>query len=137
MEADMGTRADFYIGRGETAEWLGSIGWDGYPDGIDAEVLTASSEDGFRAAVSKFIAERNDTTLPSNGWPWPWKDSGTTDYTYAFDGKVFASSFGYEWFDPTQPEPESNGPKVAIFPDMSGRSNFTLGPRSGVIVVAA
>lgn len=27
----MGTRADFYIGRGENAEWLGSIAWDGDP----------------------------------------------------------------------------------------------------------
>jgi hypothetical protein len=30
----MGTRADFYVGRGETAEYLGSIAWDGYPDGL-------------------------------------------------------------------------------------------------------
>jgi hypothetical protein len=29
----MGTRADFYVGRGETAEWLGSIAWDGNPGG--------------------------------------------------------------------------------------------------------
>ena len=30
----MGTRADFYIGKGTDAEWLGSIAWNGYPDGI-------------------------------------------------------------------------------------------------------
>lgn len=30
----MGTRADFYVGVGEQAEWLGSIAWDGNPEGI-------------------------------------------------------------------------------------------------------
>ncbi len=28
----MGTRADFYVGLGEQAEWLGSVAWDGNPD---------------------------------------------------------------------------------------------------------
>lgn len=32
----MGTIADFYVGRGPKAEWIGSIAWDGYPDGIVA-----------------------------------------------------------------------------------------------------
>ena len=26
----MGTRADFYLGEGSAAEWLGSVAWDGY-----------------------------------------------------------------------------------------------------------
>lgn len=30
----MGTRADFYVGRGPDAEWIGSTAWDGYPDGF-------------------------------------------------------------------------------------------------------
>jgi hypothetical protein len=30
----MGTRADFYIGCGRDSEWIGSIAWDGYPDGL-------------------------------------------------------------------------------------------------------
>ena len=41
----MGTRADFYIGRGATAEWIGSIAWDGYPDGIPAPILEATDDD--------------------------------------------------------------------------------------------
>ncbi len=31
----MGTRADFYTGRGQTAQWLGSIAWGGYPVGTE------------------------------------------------------------------------------------------------------
>lgn len=94
----MGTRADFYIGRGENAEWIGSIAWDGYPDGIDGAVRTAKTEEDFRQAVMKFFADRDDVTLPAAGWPWPWEDSRTTDYAYAFDGgQVYYSGFGHEW----------------------------------------
>jgi len=133
----MGTRADFYIGRGESAEWLGSIAWDGYPEGIDAPVTEASTEDGFRNAVLNFAAGRDDYTAPEQGWPWPWDTSHTTDYAYAFDeGKVWASCFGGEWFDATRPDdhPESND-NPAVFPDMSARKATTVGRRSGVIVL--
>lgn len=95
----MGTRADFYVGRGPEAEWLGSIGYDGYPGGIGKEVLESTSEEGFRAAVAKFFAECDHHTEPSQGWPWPWNDSHLTDYSYAFDGnEVWCSSFGKPWF---------------------------------------
>lgn len=133
----MGTRADFYVGRGLGAEWLGSIAWDGHPDSIDATVIGAGSETEFRSAVADFLASRDDATLPDQGWPWPWSDSRTTDYAYAFDGKVMASRFGHKWFDVGEPEPESDSPESAVFPDMSERSRFTLGPRSGVIVFGA
>lgn len=33
----MTTRADFYVGVGPQAEWLGSIASDGYPSGVSAE----------------------------------------------------------------------------------------------------
>ena len=89
----MGTRADFYVGRGEKAEWLGSIAWDGYPEGVigregkrNTGLEAATSADEFRSAVAKFLSYRDDATLPANGWPWPWNDSNTTDYAYAFDG---------------------------------------------------
>jgi hypothetical protein len=134
----MGTRADFYVGRGEAAEWLGSIGWDGYPDGIDDAVKSATTLEEFQSALQHFVASREDWTKPDDGWPWPWDNSRTTDYAYAFDGgKVWASCFGHEWFDATQKEPDGNdaGRKTAVFPDMSGRKNVTLGRRSGVIVI--
>lgn len=132
----MGTRADFYVGRGPDAEWLGSIGFDGYPDGIDRPVLTAGTEDGFRIAVAMFFGPEDHATLPEQGWPWPWDDSGLTDYAYAFDGgRVWASSFGGAWFDPTQPEPEGAEEDVAVFPNMAARKRVTLGRRSGAIFI--
>jgi hypothetical protein len=149
----MGTRADFYVGRGPAAEWLGSIAWDGYPAGIDSTVFQAIDESDYRGLVSAFL-RREDGTTPDMGWPWPWDDSGTTDYAYAYDGgAIYGSSFGHEWFvvdlskinggeygdAQTDEEMEridserGSIPKVT-FPNMKDRANVTLGPRSGVIV---
>lgn len=141
----MGTRADFYVGRGEQAEWLGSIAFDGNPGAREASLLNAVTEADYRAAVeAEFIESRNHCTRPDQGWPWPWDDSRTTDYAYAFDGgKVHASCFGHAWFDPTAPIPEDEedadlkGGKVAVFPNMKSVAKPTLGKRSGCIVVGA
>lgn len=52
----MGTRADFYIGRGPDAEWLGSVAWDGYEwDAEDSDLMTAKTADEFRAAVAAIV----------------------------------------------------------------------------------
>jgi hypothetical protein len=138
----MGTRADFYVGHGEQAEWLGSIAWDGYPMGLtDTGILLARNEARFRVAVAEFIGARNDGTTPEQGWPWPWDNSLTTDYSYAFDsGVVYASCFGSAWWKATEPQPERDDddiPKVAVFPDMTTRKRVTYGSRSGVLIVTA
>lgn len=131
----MGTRADFYIGRGASAEWIGSIAWDAYPDGIAPAVLAATSVEEFTTALLVFVSDRDDFTSPEEGWPWPWKDSQTTDYAYAFeDGHVWVSSFGREWSEATGGEPSRDGTKTAIFPDMTSRQAVTFGERSGVMV---
>ncbi len=138
----MGTRADFYIGRTDQAEWIGSIAFDGYPSGIDHDafaVFRATTEDSYRAAVKAMFADRGDVTLPPMGWPWPWNDSGTTDYAYAFDGgTVYGSCFGAPWFEVRAGDPDDGtetGP-TPTFPDMSAYKNVAYGPRSGVIIVS-
>lgn len=132
----MGTRADFYVGRTEDAEWLGSIAWDGYPDGIEAKIREAVDEAEYRRQVGAFIGSREDGTKPEQGWPWPWDDSGTTDYAYAFDGgSVYGSCFGRPWFEAAGKEPDEPEGTRPTFPDMSERKVTTLGPRSGVIVI--
>lgn len=121
----MDERADFYVGRGETAEWLGSITWNGYPkalafesEGVELPVLgepevtvstfrslggtkalTATMEKTFREGVLELAASRSDFVVPAQGWPWPWPSSALTDYAYAFDSDaVYASHRGSEWF---------------------------------------
>ena len=133
----MGTRADFYVGRGADAEWLGSIAWDGCE--IPDSIRRAKDRGAYRKAVKRFLDGRDDATFPKDGWPWPWNDSGTTDYAYAFDGKrTYGCVFGGQWWS-AKKEPDMDtltGPK-AVFPDMKDKQRVTVGPRSGVIVISA
>ena len=134
----MGTRADFYVGRGANAEWLGSVAWDGYPEGFTRKLMRATTEEVYRAELARDFAGREDATEPANGWPWPWVDSNTSDYAYAFDdGKVWASHYGSPWFEAAHPPDDVDaleGP-APVFPNMEERQNVTLGKRSGLIVV--
>jgi hypothetical protein len=52
----MGTRADFYVGRGPEAEWLGSVAYDG-DTGSNAEepMLAAVEEAAYRQQRSGAI----------------------------------------------------------------------------------
>lgn len=133
----MGTRADFYVGKGKDAKWVGSIGWDGYPLGIPEKILKAKSLDAFKRNVATFVKNRPDGTLPKDGWPWPWEDSIGTDYAYAYDqGVVLACHFGSAWFNPLLEPPLSN-PKVdptVVFPNMKDKQKVTFGKRSGLMV---
>lgn len=146
----MGTRVDFYVGRGEEAEWLGSNAWDGYPDGVFRDSTLplpgTVTEEQWRAWVASYLDENKDSaTTPDMGWPWPWSDSCTTDYAYALDNEaVWGSNFGYTWFrvNPAdeswgQPTDDDDDEKVAVFPDMTARKAVTYGPRSGVMIFGA
>jgi hypothetical protein len=141
----MGTRADFYVQAPTGLEWLGSIAWDGYPDGIDAPVMAAKSADEFRAALTYFFAKRDDVTLPEQGWPWPWNTSDTTDYGYVLiEGRgVFYSGFGGEFYA-ADSEPDEDGEHMPAadvafeYPDMADRKNVARGSdRSGVMIFSA
>lgn len=161
----MGTRADFYLGRGQDAEWLGSVAWDGYPDGIDLTLaeqeemfpggpmtsahrpfpeaehpFRAETEQQWRDAIRRYFEHRDDVSLPADGWPWPWNDSAATDFAYTFeDGKVYASCCGGPWVQmPCTDEEAFEDPPgdTAVFPDMQDRKRVRLsGPASGLTVI--
>ena len=141
----MGTRADFYIGRGQTAEWIGSKGFDGYPNGMPIDLICAVTEQQFRDSLETF-QRKDDWTDPSQGWPWPWETSHTTDCIYAFDAEtVWFCWFGAEWTELSEYLSLSDKaieeldlpkqPKDA-FPDMSERQNVTFGQRSGALFLS-
>jgi hypothetical protein len=138
---EMGTRADFYVGRGKEATWIGSIAWDGYPEAIDHDVLWAGTKSEYLAAVCKFFSARDDVTLPADGWPWPWEDSNTTDCAYAFDKeKVWISWFGREWYLATEKQPEEDETQsyrrhYQEFPNMKEIMKVRLDKGSGLIVL--
>jgi hypothetical protein len=98
--------------------------------------------------VQLFGDRDNGPSPPEVGWPWPWEDSNTTDYAYAWDeGRVWITYFGHGWRTveevrayreaykaygqdetETAPEPEDIWPEdVQLeFPDMSERRNDDL-----------
>lgn len=132
----MGSRADFYIGKEPKVEnWLGSIAWDGYPDGIPKSILKADFKGDYKMAVLEFLRGREDATFPKDGWPWPWNDSNTTDYAYTFTlrDKVRASNFGSPWYDPNKPpkDIENLRGKAPVFPDMKDIKNVNFGDSPG------
>lgn len=93
----MGTRADFYVGKGKKAEYIGSCSMDGEPEFMPAGLMNARTEQEFRAAVAN-LPEWHRPWDIAFGWPWSWSNSYDTNYTYAFfDGEVFISFYGAEW----------------------------------------
>jgi len=140
----MGTRADFYIKSGDALtpnDWLGSIGYDGYPGGAPSGVARAGSEEEFRAAVEEIADTQRSYTDASEGWPWPWEDSLTTDYAYVWDGtRVACYCFGCAtdpFGDEATYERERQVGRVDIFPDMRALANVHLGGvKSGLIVIS-
>lgn len=150
----MATRADFYVGWGDGMRWVGSVAWDGYPSGTSASIdnygiLRARTEAEFLAGIAKMAEARDDFTAPEMGWPWPWADSSTTDFAYAFDGdRVYVSREDHDnnadWVEAaafeagplTEEQIEalpSCGP--ILFPDMTEVQNVNFGERSGVMFI--
>ena len=133
----MGTKADFYLGHGHNACWLGSIAWDGHPWKIPQEITNSKTEEEYRFAVKSFLNSREDASHGSSHWPWPWPNSHKTHYSYTFiDGNLLLSHYGGPWIDPADPQ----GWKFPInpkqdFPDMKDRRLSIIGERSGLVVV--
>lgn len=135
----MGTRADFYVGRGQDAVWIGSIAYDGHPTALPPEVRQADGEAAWRAHISDMLLIREDGIPPQDGWPWPWEDSCLTDFSYAWDeGKVWGCNYGGPWFTPCDVPPEDavfeRRPK-SEFPDMSkGKQHADMLRVSGLTI---
>lgn len=137
----MGTRADFYIKRAEEQEliWIASIAFDGYPDGIDHNVLDSKSIEEYLSNLQNFLKNRNDVTLRERGWPWPWSDSNTTDFAYCFvDGKVLTNNFGNGWhvFVDGQDNDEAERVWEHEFPNMDDIKNVRYDHGSGAIFIS-
>jgi hypothetical protein len=140
----MGTRADYYLGRGPKATWLGSTAFDGWPWGTPKPLIGVKTRRTYLKRLGQIASGKPDSfTHPEMGWPWPWDNSQTTDFAYAFDGGVvYMSHFGSEWAVATAEKPGEDyawppkGDPASMLPDMAGIKNVVLGgPRSGMIMV--
>lgn len=140
----MGTRADFYVKDRDSWEWLGSVSMDGGPRSLGWEAVTATTEVTFRGAVARVLSDPEVmSTFPDEGWPWPWEDSRTTDYAYAWDqvlGQVILSRFGRKWVTSNQylvnPDVVYEGEKMLAKEvlDMSGMPRGDVWGKSGLLV---
>lgn len=92
--------ADFYRGRGQNAEYLGSLVTAGAPEDIDVWERfqnlgdeSYSAED-FRDEVAEL---RGVTSDAPPAWPWRYASSADTAWAYVFDaGTVYVYRYGVE-----------------------------------------
>lgn len=154
----MGTRGDFYVGRGKDAEWIGSIAYDAFVDSIQRvskDLFISKTEKEFRGRVHQLLKGENyceHSTSPEQGWPWPWENSQTTDCPWAFfDGKVHQASRFYDpikkeydlsrrkcvWIDPLDPygPPLIVEPQEIEFPNMTHLQKIARDRRSGILLL--
>jgi hypothetical protein len=103
---------------------------------VPKPLLAVTSEEEFRHVLGG-ILESEDATLPYMGWPWPWDDSQTTDFSYAYDDGVWISCFGYRWDKPEDYDPDADDAvKTTVFPKFGGQEQkVDMGKRSGVMII--
>lgn len=136
----MGTYADFYVGRGPKARWVGSIDSDGQPENMPKEIRRASTARAFRAAVRFRLRKMNRSPLGGavvageGEWPHSWTNSAKSDFAYAFDrGLVYVSNFGGPWIPIAdlrrRPRKEDDSAVAVVFPEMTpGKGRARFGP---------
>jgi hypothetical protein len=131
----MGTRTDFYVDTGPTAEWIGSLQFGCHPDNLLKDwyghaALTARTPAAYRAATGQLLFTwavngLGATHPPRHGWPWPWNTSHCNDWIVTFadgdtangpdgdstgnvdSGVYMTAGGGYTWhrLDPDNPTP--------------------------------
>ncbi|MCP3800712.1 hypothetical protein NLX83_15700 [Allokutzneria sp. A3M-2-11 16] len=87
--------ADFYIGRGHDARWIGSLEGVASPRALaeteyGSDVLGCQTASDFDAWARQVMDDSGCPSTPSDqrpnrGWPWPYSSSRPTQWTYAFD----------------------------------------------------
>ncbi|MGW4830299.1 hypothetical protein ACWEOG_22125 [Amycolatopsis japonica] len=127
----MKNHADFYVGFGEEAEWLGSVAYHGtplelsiplYPERRTVDFFSPGGVADYRTQVTHVLngmstAEECLIASPSDGWPWLRENSGRWwAYTCDETGRVFASARGGPWFVPLPCASIDGGASVAEGP---------------------
>lgn len=112
----MGTRCDFYLGRGLTAKYLGSLGQDGWARELAPRFEGVTSETTFEQRLNALFEDRGHVSA-EYGWPWPWKDSEATGQVVAFDdGRVWCRHTSGFWAPISDPDMPGSTP--CVFADM-------------------
>lgn len=115
-------KADFYVGMGRDALWVGSVSKSGEIWDMSIDILIQVNKTMYEELAVEYI-NFYDGIVANHvcQWPWPWADSKMTDYSYIFMPeyeKVFMSMEGGDLLDPI---------KIMQGKDMI-ESNAHLGP---------
>lgn len=97
-------KADFYVGTGRGADWIGSVRKNGDVYHIPPELLLQINSVMFEELAIDFI-KATDGIVANHicEWPWEWTDSRMTDFSYLFIPeyeKVYVSMDGGDLLDP-------------------------------------
>jgi hypothetical protein len=103
MDAQM-ERADFYVGMGPEAKWLGSVSRCGEIWQVPLSLLIQVNQTMYEEAVAEYIdycqgIQGNHVCM----WPWDWADSRMTEYSYMYipqHEKIYMSILGGDLLDP-------------------------------------
>lgn len=125
-------KADFYIGLGEDARWLASIGDGGHPSEITREHdlfnldgdISDYTEDTFLRMVESIVDDAPDHVVTrwayrGDTWPHNYDTSAGTAFTYAWNnGCIHVFEKGY-----MVAQHYPNGARrPSVFPQMRGES---------------
>lgn len=99
-------KADFYVGMGPGAEWIGSVERCGEIWTLSRDILIQVSRMMYEESVLDYIRLCGGIVGDHIcKWPWDWDDSRMTEYSYIFipkRNKVYMSVMGDMLVDPIQ-----------------------------------
>jgi len=97
-------KADFYVGMGLEAEWIGSVPRCGEIVAISTPIFLQVNRVMYEELVLEYIKACEGVVANHIcQWPWEWMDSRMTDYSYFFVpelAKTFVSIQGGDLLDP-------------------------------------
>ncbi len=97
-------KADFYVGTGRKADWIGSVNRCGEIWAISTPILLQVNRTMYEEMVIEYINFCEGVVANHVcQWPWEWQDSRMTDYSYIFvpdHAKVYMSIEGGDLLDP-------------------------------------
>jgi len=97
-------KADFYVGDGRQADWVGSVNRCGEIWAISTPILLQVNRTMYEELVIEYINFCEGVVANHVcQWPWEWPDSSGTDYSYIFSPaheKVYMSIQGGDLMDP-------------------------------------
>lgn len=93
---------------------------ESHPQSIPAAILAATTQQEFESQVRSHVARMGRPA--ERGWHWPWRHSGDTGYTYAFDDNRTLIGVSGRWYGWQDGKLSAALPEPYEMPDMVARA---------------